>query len=80
MKTYKIDEEKEIDFLILGINSHIKPYKLCWEINNNLKLNFIKNEYHKPEENKGVEFSRFTSENKDLEIDESFPLDHCVKV
>mgnify|MGYP001474002969 FL=1 len=37
MKTYKIDIDNEIDFLILGVNSHIKLYKLCWEINKQLK-------------------------------------------
>ena len=68
MKTLKLNEDFELDFLILGINSHTKLYKLCWEINNKLSLDFIKNEYHKPEESKGVEFSRFTSKNKDLEI------------
>ena len=37
-------------------------------MNNRLNLNFIKNKYHKPEGTSGVEFSRFTSEDKDLEI------------
>ena len=37
MKKYKFDEEDEIDFLILGINSHVRPYKLCWEINKEIK-------------------------------------------
>ena len=47
MKTYKIDSEDEIDFLILGINSHVKSYKLCWEINKKLKTNFVKTQNHK---------------------------------
>ena len=42
MKIYKFDEEDEIDFLILGINSHVRPYKLCWEINKELNTNFVK--------------------------------------
>ena len=43
MKTLKIDEEFELDFLIIGINSHIKIYKLCWEINKKMHINFVKN-------------------------------------
>ena len=42
MKTLKLNEDFELDFLILGINSHTKLYKLCWEINNKLMLDFIK--------------------------------------
>ena len=68
MKSLTLEHLDEVDFFVLAINSHAKGYKLCWEINNSLRLNFIKNEYHKPDESKGVEFSRFTSENKDLEI------------
>ena len=67
MKSLTLEHLNEVDFFVLAINSHAKGYKLCWEINNKLSLDFIKNEYHKPEESKGAEFSRFTSENKDLE-------------
>ena len=67
MKSLTLEYLNEVDFFVLAINSHAKGYKLCWEINNKLSLDFIKNEYHKPEESKGAEFSRFTSENKDLE-------------
>ena len=54
MKIYKFDEEDEIDFLILGINSHVRPYKLCWEINKKLKVNFVKTQTinFKPQRNK----------------------------
>ena len=68
MKSLTLEYLDEVDFFVLAINSHAKGYKLCWEINNKLSLDFIKNEYHKPEESKGVDFSRFTFENKDLEI------------
>ena len=47
MKIYKFDEEDEIDFLILGINSHVRPYKLCWEINKELNTNFVKTQNHR---------------------------------
>tara|TARA_B110000444_G_scaffold242932_1_gene260745 strand:+ start:652 stop:1035 length:384 start_codon:yes stop_codon:yes gene_type:complete len=35
-----------MDFTILAINSHIKGYKLCWNINNNLRASFEKQEDH----------------------------------
>ena len=68
MKSLTLEYLDEVDFIVLAINSHAKGYKLCWEMNNRLKVNFIKNKYHKPEETTEVAFSRFTSEDKDLEI------------
>ncbi len=68
MKSLTLEYLDEVDFIVLAINSHAKGYKLCWEMNNRLKVNFIKNKYHNPEETTEVEFSRFTSEDKDLEI------------
>ena len=50
MKLLTIDYLEEVDFFVLAINSHIKGYKLCWELNKKLNLNFIKNKYHKLEE------------------------------
>ena len=65
MKTYKIDGEEEIDFLILGINSHVRLYKLCWEINKKLKTNFVKTQNHKPQNRnkQSFEMYRFTDKN-----------------
>ena len=60
MKTYKIDSEDEIDFLILGINSHVKSYKLCWEINKKLKVNFVKTQNHKLQTTKKQSFERYS--------------------
>ena len=68
MKSLTLDYLEEADFFVLAINSHVKGYRLCWELNNKLKLNFIKNKYHNPEEQIKLEFSRFTSENTELEI------------
>ena len=56
MKIYKFDEEDEID-LILGINSHVRPYKLCWEINKELNTNFVKTQNHRPQ-NKSSKVSK----------------------
>lgn len=66
MKTLRFNEDFELDFLILGINSHIKPYKLCWEINKKLHTSFVKNKNHTINNNK--EFERFSYTNKNSEI------------
>ena len=43
MKThFTLDYIEEIDFSVLAINSHAKGYKLCWNINKELQLNFEK--------------------------------------
>ena len=43
MKThFTLDCVEEIDFSVLAINSHAKGYKLCWNINKELQLNFEK--------------------------------------
>ena len=65
MKTLKFNEDFELDFLILGINSHIKLYKLCWEINKELHTNFIKNKNHIINNNQ--EFERFSYTDKNSE-------------
>ena len=69
MKTYKIDSEYEIDVLVLGINSHVKLYKLCWEINKKLTTNFVKTQNHTPQNTKNQSFERysFVDENTQTE-------------
>ena len=43
MKTrFTLHCSQELDFSILAVNSHIKAYKLCWNINKSLQLNFEK--------------------------------------
>ncbi len=79
MKSLTLDYLDEVDFFVLAINSHSKGYKLCWEINRKIGLNFIKTKYHKPEGTSGVEFSRFTSENKDLEIQYDLISNHSKR-
>ena len=66
MKTLRFNEDFELDFLILGINSHIKLYKLCWEINKKLHTSFVKNKNHIINNNQ--EFDRFSYTNKNSEI------------
>ena len=66
MKTLRFNEDFELDFLILGINSHTKLYKLCWEINKELHTNFVKNKNHTINNNQ--EFERFSYTDKNSEI------------
>ena len=58
MKTrFKLECSEEFDFTVLAINSHIKAYKLCWNINSAMQLNFEKKNYHNIKEN--LWFSRY---------------------
>ena len=51
MKTkFTLECSEELDFVVLAINSHIKVYKLCWNINKSLQLNFEKKKDHRIKE------------------------------
>ena len=59
MKTrFTLECAEEIDFAVLAINSHTKAYKLCWNINKSLKLNFEKKKDHSTKEE--LWFARYT--------------------
>ena len=59
MKTrFTLECTEELDFAVLAINSHIKGYKLCWNINNSLQLNFEKQNDHNIQED--LWFSRYS--------------------
>ena len=59
MKTrLTLERVEEMDFSVLAINSHTKAYKLCWNINKSLKLNFEKKEDHSIKEE--LWFARYT--------------------
>jgi len=59
MKTrLTLERVEEIDFSVLAINSHTKAYKLCWNINKSLKLNFEKEEDYSIKEE--LWFARYT--------------------
>ena len=45
-KRFILEYCEEFDFFVLAINSHTKAYKLCWNINKSLKLNFEKKQDH----------------------------------
>jgi len=43
---YTLECDKEYEFVVLAINSHSKAYKLCWNLNNTLLLNFEMTDEH----------------------------------
>ena len=58
MKTrFTLECAEEFDFSVLAINSHIKAYKLCWNINSSMQLNFEKKNDHNIK--KDLWFSRY---------------------
>ena len=69
MKThYKLDCAHDYEFVVLAINSHIKGYKLCWNINNQLGFNFEMTDAHIVSED--LEFTRYSMRNKkDVKLD-----------
>ena len=67
MKTvYTLECQQEYEFIVLGINSHSKAYKLCWGLNQIEDLNFEKTDPH--EINNKMIFSKYRSENSDGNI------------
>ena len=64
MKThYVLESTNEIDFSVLAINSHIKAYRLCWNLNKTLNIDLEKNEDQKITNR--LFFSRYTHTTKD---------------
>ena len=77
MKTIKVDNEYEIDFLILGVNCHLKSYKLCWEINKKLNTNFIKTKNHPHPQKEDQNFERFTHTKKNTQTQYNILSNRC---
>ena len=68
-KRFILDCAGEVEFSVLAINSHAKGYKLCWNINNFMQMNFEKEEDHTIENE--MTFSRYkysTDENTEYNI------------
>jgi len=63
-KHYILDCPHEYNFIVLAINSHSKAYKLCWNLNKKLNLNFEINDQHKI--NSGLSFNRYTSKEEGI--------------
>ena len=44
MTKFQLEPEYEIDFLLIGISSHARDYRLCWSLNSQMGLNLVKAE------------------------------------
>lgn len=77
MKTFKVDNEYEIDFLILAVNCHLRSYKLCWEINKKLNTNFIKTKNHPHPQKESQNFERFTYTEKHSQTQYNILSNRC---
>ena len=42
MKKHLLEIEYDFDFVLIGISSHEKDYRICWALNNKLGLELIK--------------------------------------
>ncbi len=41
---YVLDDEYEYDFRLIGISCHEKDYRICWGLNNQLKIDLAREE------------------------------------
>ncbi|NNC94781.1 MAG: IPExxxVDY family protein [Chitinophagales bacterium] len=65
-QTLKLLDPAE-DFILIGIASHEKDYKICWLLNNSLKLDFTKSddlEFDDKKEGKKNLFCKFSFEDE----------------
>lgn len=51
-KKYVLEVTHDLDYIVLGINSHAKEYKLCWSVNKKLQLDLEKNPTFKQNQKK----------------------------
>lgn len=68
MGKHTLKIEYDFDFVLIGISSHEKDYRLCWALNNALELDLIKIdslEIKQKKDNKPSFFSLFHFENPD---------------
>jgi len=42
MNKFSLELEEDFDFFMLGICSHVKDYRLCWELNQQLEIDLKK--------------------------------------
>ena len=74
MKEIQI-ERVDPDIIVIGINSHSKPYYLCWKINKNVKTRFIKQKNHVLKQSQ--EFERYTYIDKTTNSQYDLLANHC---
>ena len=57
MAKNKLNVTYDFDFILLAINANVRPYKLAWAVNNNLKLSLVRLENISIEFTKGKHLS-----------------------
>ncbi|CAN5470821.1 hypothetical protein BH10BAC1_BH10BAC1_03480 [soil metagenome] len=60
MGKYTLEIEYDYDFVLIGISSHEKDYRICWAINNQLGLNLTKTDALEIKDKKQEELSHFS--------------------
>lgn len=60
MGKYTLEIEYDYDFVLIGISSHEKDYRICWALNNQLGLNLVKTDALEIKDKKQDEPSHFS--------------------
>ena len=60
MGKHTLEIEYDYDFVLIGISSHEKDYRICWAINNKLGLDLVKTEPLEIKDKKQDELSHFS--------------------
>jgi hypothetical protein len=57
---HTLEIEYDYDFVLIGISSHEKDYRICWALNNKLQLDLIKTEPLEIKDKKQEDLSHFS--------------------
>jgi len=79
-KAYKLDINPEYEFILIGIVSFDKDYRLCWSVNKELGLKLVKTDNLEIANDKYPEpqkFSVYNYYNEDSMIDYNFISNKC---
>ena len=60
MAKHTLEIEMDYDFVLIGISSHEKDYRICWGLNNKLELDLVKVEPLEIKDKKQDELSHFS--------------------
>ena len=64
MAKHTLEIEYDFDFLLIGISSHEKDYRICWALNNKLGLNLVKQDSFEIKDKKQTTPSYFSFFNE----------------
>lgn len=60
MKKHLLEIEYDFDFVLIGISSHEKDYRICWALNNKLDIELTKTDALEIKDKKQEEASSFS--------------------